>query len=176
MHGLTKDRRGQAFGKLTVIEYAGSERQRGAYRTKVLWKCKCSCGNTIVVTANNLISGNTKSCGCIADQSRKTKWNLRHGHVTDGVETKVYIAWINMRRRCYDPKNASYERYGGRGITVCERWMTFENFYADIGDPPTPDHSIDRIDNNGNYEPGNCKWSTATEQQLNRRYHYENSD
>jgi len=162
---------GKRFNKLVVIEFADRIGVRGYVKR---WICQCDCGNKTIVRGHNLTSGNTKSCGCEAGKSRQTKWNLRHGHASNGYETKVYVAWMNMRKRCYKTNHAGYERYGGRGITVCERWMTFENFYEDMGEPPeTTGYSLDRINNNGNYEPGNCKWSTASEQQSNRRYKYE---
>lgn len=93
-----------------------------------------------------------------------------HGQANqrDGTRTSVYTRWADMKQRCLNPNNHAYENYGGRGITVCDRWVTFENFYADMGDPP-PGLSLDRFDNDGNYEPGNCRWATPEEQIANQR-------
>lgn len=94
---------------------------------------------------------------------------LTHGENRKGAQTKTHHAWTNMRRRCTNPKTNGYHRYGGRGIKVCERWDVYENFLADMGEPPTQEHQLDRIDSDGNYEPGNCRWATVKEQAGNRK-------
>lgn len=99
----------------------------------------------------------------------KTHWNLRHGQDRKGHVTKVYTAWQSMFTRCYNKKNKRWEDYGGRGIIVCARWQSFDLFHADMGDPPGKEYSIDRKENNGNYEPNNCRWIPMSEQMRNRR-------
>lgn len=155
---LFKDMTGRRFGRLVIIGFAGGCTDR--FR----WYCQCDCGNVSVVTKSNLVSGHTTSCGCY-HKERKLAASTRHGK----SHTKVHNAWNAMLDRCTNANYEGYPLYGGRGIAVCERWRVFENFFADMGEPPSPQHSLDRIDVNGNYEPSNCRWATAKEQSRNRR-------
>lgn len=145
---------GQTFHRLTVVS-RGSNTSAGQ-RT---WVCKCECGNTTTVNTTKLKRGTTKSCGCYA-RERSTKHGMHN--------SPEYIVYQQMKERCFNAKKAAYARYGAKGITVCERWMaSFENFYADMG-PRPPGTSLDRIDNSGNYEPGNCRWADNATQYRNR--------
>lgn len=157
------DLTGQRFGRLTVIE-AG---HRDPKERRLYWRCLCDCGNEHVTRGAQLRRGETRSCGCLRVDMGKAK-TLTHGMSRRKTRRKVYGVWATMRRRCDNPGQQSYRLYGGRGIKVCERWHTFENFYADMGDPPAG-CSIDRIDPDGDYEPGNCRWATAKEQRANQR-------
>lgn len=153
----------QKFGHLTVVARFGR-----AKNGSIRWLARCDCGRECIANANNLKHGGTRSCGCIKNRDKRTH-GLFIGKLTGNDRPPVYNVWNAMKQRCYNPKNKSYSRYGGRGIIVCERWRTFENFHADMGDPP-PELSIDRIDPDGNYEPGNCRWATRKEQRANRSH------
>lgn len=151
------------FGRLTVIGYVGCR-----YK-KSMWLCRCSCGRETICNTSNLTTDWTTSCGCWQQESRSFS-NTVHG-MSKGARNAAseYRVWQGMRDRCLNSRSKRFCDYGGRGVTVCERWDRFENFYADMGPRQTPLHSLDRIDVNGNYEPSNCRWATDTEQSRNRR-------
>ena len=155
--GKFRNLSGSRFGRLLVLERAPNRNKH------VYWRCRCDCGNEIEVRADALTRGPTVSCGCY-QRDVVTK----HGM----WETSVYHIWRSMLTRCENPNMHAYHLYGGRGIKVCEAWHDFEQFYADMG--PCPEgHSLDRIDNNRNYEPDNCRWATAKQQGRNRNDNVE---
>ena len=156
------DYTGKVFGRLRVVELSRKD-PKGGY----LWWCECTCGNKKEVSSRAMSSGSTKSCGCL-----KIEVNSSHG-MSYSTEAKT---WYRIKDRCCNPNSHAYSRYGERGITVCNRWLeSFENFYEDMGDKPSPNHSIERLDVNKGYSPDNCVWTTTEKQNRNVRKRVNNT-
>lgn len=164
------DLTGQRFCRLVALEFVGSNRHRQA-----TWKCRCDCGNEVIVVSGDLRSGTTKSCGCLHKEQagqRAKQINLKHGqsHTREG-RAPTYWSWRGVIGRCTYPKHIAYKYYGGNHVTVCERWTGehgFENFLSDMGERPEGT-SLGRFGDVGNYEPSNCKWMTVDEQAAEKR-------
>lgn len=155
------DLSGQRFGKLLVVERAAEKTPSGNLR----WHCACDCGKQTIIPSGGLRRGHYQSCGCM-----QKKGTITHGETLGGKRSVEYITWNSIKDRCENPRDADYKYYGARGIKMCAYWRhSFNNFLADMGRRPRPELSIDRIDSDGDYEPGNCRWATITEQNQNRR-------
>ena len=149
---------GNKYGRWEVISRQGAD-----HRNESLWLCRCGCGQTGVITSSSLRSGNSQSCGCLRKEETIKRLST-HGM----SETILYNRWRTMINRCENHSHIQYADYGGRGITVCESWHDFSNFFRDMGEPLSF-QSIERKDTNGNYEPSNCVWASMEQQQNNRR-------
>lgn len=163
--------KGLRFQRLLVVDRSAVK----AKSRKIYWVCRCDCGEEKVVRSDHLLSGKIRSCGCLrgeisAQQLYGNNLKETHRNARRNEMTPEYQAWRNMLGRCNGTQKHNYRYYGGRGISVCDRWLdSYSNFLADMGAKPSPDHSLDRIDNNGNYEPNNCQWATKKQQSDNRR-------
>lgn len=162
MTALT-DLTGERFGRLTVIE-RGPNDNTG----KVQWMCECDCGATSVHRTTHLKSGRAVSCGCKRAEYAST--TLKEVNRTHGQSKSLtYTSWKSMKERCLNPNAPNYDKYGGRGVVIHQPWVdSYETFLADVGERPSYDYSIDRIDNTGNYVPGNVRWATRSQQQRNK--------
>lgn len=163
-----RDRSRERVGRLTILCEA-SERIGG----RVSWHCRCDCGAEVVRPGRDLYAGRTTSCGCLLSETRAAmnEQYVKHGHARGHKPTREWKSWQSMLQRCSLPTMPNYHLYGGRGITVCPEWQGetgFQQFLSDMGERPAG-RTLDRINSDGNYEPSNCRWATASEQSCNRR-------
>ncbi len=162
------DLTGKVFGRLKVI--CSASKKEGSAAS--VWHCQCECGNERDICYQSLADERTRSCGCL-QKERTSQASRTHGESGNGGATPEYLTYNRIKGRCYNKSNPKYPIYGNRGVTVCERWLNpdsgYANFLSDMGRRPSPKHSIDRMDPNGNYAPENCHWGTDRDQAINRR-------
>ena len=162
---MTFDLIGQRFGRLVVVAAAP------AISRNNVWWCQCDCGERKSIRTGALRSGRVHSCGCLRRQMLSAM-NKRHGQATHRARSRLYKAWCAMKTRCLNPKYGGFKNYGGRGIGIAPEWLNdFSRFAQDVGEPPFPKATLDRVDNDGDYRPGNVRWATRAEQNRNQRQH-----
>lgn len=174
VHHQFRDLTGKTFGRLTVLHYCGS--RKDGKSSASIWACLCECGKTVPVIGYCVSRGETRSCGCLQVDMVKAA-AVTHGEGSVKARSPEYVTWSCMKTRCYNENADQFPLYGGRGIKVCERWLnSFESFLEDMGRRPSKAHTIDRKNSDGDYEPGNCRWATPTQQANNRRPQNINRD